>query len=200
MCLHQLYMAVNTGQTGKNMEGMESMAKFCKNCGAAIDDNARFCAGCGGQVAASAPGGQTSAPPPSQQAPGSSASRFTNYSSSTADEDGSIDPADIEKNKAMGGLAYFIFFLPLLACPDSNYGRFHANQGLLLLILGICSGIVNAILTVILTWRLGWLSLLLGFIIGVAVFVIGVIGLINGFTGKVKELPLVGKIRIIKTK
>ena len=48
-----------------------------------------------------------------------------------------IDPADIEKNKTMAGLAYLIFFLPLLACPDSKYGRYHANQALLLFILGL---------------------------------------------------------------
>jgi hypothetical protein len=31
---------------------------------------------------------------------------------------------DIEKNKTMAGLAYFLFFLPLLACPDSGYAKF----------------------------------------------------------------------------
>ena len=176
------------------------MAKFCKNCGAAIDDNAKFCAGCGGQVASSASGGQTAAPPPGQRASGSGAGRVADYALNTADETDSIDPADIEKNKAMGGLAYFLFFLPLIACPDSRYGRFHANQGLLLLILGICSGILNVIITAILTWRLAWLSVMLSFFIGLAVFIIGIIGLINGFSGKAKELPLIGKIRIIKMK
>jgi len=34
---------------------------------------------------------------------------------------------DIEKNKTMAGLSYFIFFLPLIACPDSKYAKFHAN-------------------------------------------------------------------------
>jgi hypothetical protein len=40
-----------------------------------------------------------------------------------------FDQADIEKNKTMAGLAYLLFFLPLVACPDSPFGRFHANQG-----------------------------------------------------------------------
>ncbi|NLA78908.1 MAG: hypothetical protein GX845_05135, partial [Erysipelothrix sp.] len=37
---------------------------------------------------------------------------------------------DIEKNKTMAGLAYLIFFLPLVAAPESKFGKFHANQGL----------------------------------------------------------------------
>ena len=28
-------------------------------------------------------------------------------------------PEDIENSKVMAGLAYILFFLPLLACPDS---------------------------------------------------------------------------------
>ncbi|KJR49239.1 hypothetical protein UF75_0317 [Desulfosporosinus sp. I2] len=47
------------------------------------------------------------------------------------------DPSDIEQNKTMAALAYFLFFLPLIACKDSQYGRFYANQGLLVLILSV---------------------------------------------------------------
>ena len=35
---------------------------------------------------------------------------------------------DIEKNKVMAGLSYILFFLPLIACPESKYGRFHATR------------------------------------------------------------------------
>ena len=44
---------------------------------------------------------------------------------------------DIEKNKVVAALAYIIFFLPLMVCPESPFGKFHANQGLVLLIVGI---------------------------------------------------------------
>jgi len=37
------------------------------------------------------------------------------------------DPADVEKNKVMAGLAYILFFLSPIACPDSKYGKVHAN-------------------------------------------------------------------------
>ena len=119
----------------------------------------------------------------------------------TADATGSMDPADIEKNKVFAGLAYFLFFLPLVACPDSKYGRFHANQGLLVLILGIAGGIIVAILSTILgflSWRLYWLSTLISWAYSLVIFIIAIIGLVNGFSGKAKDLPVIGKFRIIK--
>lgn len=101
-----------------------------------------------------------------------------------------FEPEDIEKNKAMAGLAYLIFFLPLLAAPDSKFARFHANQGLILLILAVGGNLVLGIIPII-----GWILL---FPFGILVLVLAIIGLMNGFGGKVKELPLIGKIRIIK--
>lgn len=113
-----------------------------------------------------------------------------------------FDPEDIEKNKAMAGLAYLIFFLPLVAAPESKFGRFHANQGLLLLIVGVAGGIVVMILSAILTYIsyiLGaTIGTLLSFAFWIGYLVLGVMGLINGFGGHAKELPVIGKFRIIK--
>lgn len=53
-----------------------------------------------------------------------------------ATQENTYTPEDIEKNKTMAGLAYLLFFLPLIACPESRYAKFHANQALLLLITG----------------------------------------------------------------
>ena len=99
-------------------------------------------------------------------------------------------PEDIEKNKVISGLAYILFFLPLLVCPESKYGRFHANQSLLLFITSIAGTIALSIIPII-----GWL--LLPFF-SIAVLVFAIIGLINGLTGKGKELPLIGKFRLLK--
>jgi len=113
----------------------------------------------------------------------------------TPDYTASMDPADIQQNKTMGGLANipFLFWLPLVSCPQSRYGRFHSNQGLLLLILSGALGIVSFILGFI--PYLGWILSLLLYL---GVVALTVVGLINGFSGKAKELPLIGKIRIIK--
>lgn len=101
-----------------------------------------------------------------------------------------FDPEDIEKNKTMAGLSYIIFFLPLLVCPDSKYGKFHANQALILLITSIAGNIILGFIPVI-----GWLLLP---VYAAAMLVMGIIGLVNGFGGKVKQLPLIGKYTIIK--
>lgn len=101
-----------------------------------------------------------------------------------------FDKEDVEKNKTMAGLAYIIFFLPLVACPDSAFGKFHANQALILLILGLGGSIVLSIIPI-----LGWILLP---VLSIFVLVLGIIGLVNGLGGKAKELPLIGKFRIIK--
>lgn len=100
------------------------------------------------------------------------------------------DPADVEKNKMMAGLAYLLFFLPLIVCPESTYAKFHANQGLLLLIVSIAGNIILGIIPI-----LGWVLLP---VFGIAVFVFFILGLMNGLSGKAKELPVFGKFRIIK--
>lgn len=170
---------------------------FCKNCGKQLEENKKFCASCGASVTQS----QAAAPenqPKQQQTAQQGVDRLVSIAQNTKDETEGMDKGDIEKNKVYGGLAYFLFFLPFICCPESKYGRFHANQGLLLLILSVASGIFISILSAILTWRLWWLSSFISFVIGILIFIIGVIGLINGFTGKAKELPVIGGVRIIK--
>ncbi len=101
-----------------------------------------------------------------------------------------FDPADIEKNKTMAGLAYIIFFLPLLACPDSKFGKYHANQGLVLLIVGIAGSTILSFIPII-----GWLLLPL---FSIGVLVLGIMGLVNGLGGKAKQLPVIGKYKLLK--
>ncbi|MFA5524069.1 MAG: hypothetical protein WDA24_06905 [Tissierellales bacterium] len=101
-----------------------------------------------------------------------------------------FDQEDIEKNKAMAGLAYIIFFLPLIVCPESSYAKYHANQGLLLLIVSFAGSIILGLIPII-----GWILLP---IFTVLVFIFAIIGLVNGFGGKAKELPVIGKYRILK--
>ena len=38
-------------------------------------------------------------------------------------------PEDIQKNKVISALSYLgiLFFLPLVAAPESRFGKFHAN-------------------------------------------------------------------------
>lgn len=103
---------------------------------------------------------------------------------------GAFITEDIEKNKVIAAIAYIIFFLPLIICPDSPFGKFHANQGLLLLSAAIVGNIVLGFIPVI-----GWILIPL---LSIAVFIVGIMGLVNAATGKAKEIPVIGKYRIFK--
>lgn len=98
---------------------------------------------------------------------------------------------DIEKNKVMALLAYIIFFIPLLAAKDSAYARFHANQGLVLLLFWIVISIISSIIPII-----GWL--IIGPLGALFSFVLVIIGILNAVNGKAKPLPLIGGITLIK--
>lgn len=101
-----------------------------------------------------------------------------------------FEQTDIDSNKIMAGLAYLIFFLPLLVCPDSKYAKFHANQGLLLFIIAIVGNIILGIIPL-----LGWILMP---VYAVVIFIFAIIGLINGISGKAKRLPVIGKFEILK--
>ena len=109
----------------------------------------------------------------------------------TPDTTADYDPADIEKNKGMTILAYIgiLVIIPILAVKDSPYTRYHCNQGLILLICGVIAGVIGAIPV------LGWI---LGGILGLVVFVLFVLGLLNAINGRAKELPVIGKYRLLK--
>ncbi len=101
--------------------------------------------------------------------------------------------SDVEKNKTMAILAYFIFFLPLLTdAKNSEFAKFHANQSLILLIASIALSVVSSILMIFLIglilWPLG----------GLFIFVLWVMGIMNASAGKMTRLPVLGKFDLIK--
>lgn len=150
---------------------------FCKNCGTQIPDGTELCQNCANQGAANN----------FQNAANNVVNDFTN----PTDETGAFDPADIEATKIMSLFAYLgiLFLIPLLACKDSAFARFHANQGIVLFILGIIGGVVAVIPF------LGWI---LSGAVGIFSLVLTIMGIINACQGKAKRLPLIGKITILK--
>lgn len=93
--------------------------------------------------------------------------------------------ADIDKNKTMAILAYFIFFLPLLTdAKDSKFAKFHANQALLVTLIYIAGFVLT--------------FFLIGFLVYILGFVLWIMGIISAVNGEMKRLPLIGNIEIIK--
>lgn len=92
---------------------------------------------------------------------------------------------DVEKNKTMAILAWFIFFLPLLTdAKDSKFAKFHANQSLLVTLLYVIAAFTS--------------MFLIGFIVYPVAFVLWIIGIIGAANGQMKRLPIIGGIDIIK--
>ena len=131
------------------------------------------------------------------------------------------DNKEVESGKGMSILSYFgiLALIPYFAEKNNKFVRFHAIQGMnLLLVLvayAILYGIINAIVTAIafgncVTTVYGYYggcasgagavmitNLILG-AVGIGFGIIAIIGIINAASGKAKELPVVGKIKIIK--
>ena len=150
----------------------------CKQCGTQVEDGVMNCTNCGASIEA----------PVQQNQPVDLSEKFNEFNN-TADTTSEYDAQDIEKNKVMAVLAYILFFIPLLAAKDSKFARFHTNQGLVLFLGGIIASVV-AVIPVI-----GWI---VAPIAGLVITVLAVIGIINALNGKAKELPVIGKFKILK--
>lgn len=93
---------------------------------------------------------------------------------------------DIEENKLMAVLGYLglLLLIPLLAKKDSPYAQFHAKQGLVLAIAYIASGIIMVVPVI------GWIA---GSLAMLGCFILWIMGVVNAISGKMTELPLIGK-------
>lgn len=100
-----------------------------------------------------------------------------------------------------------MFFVPLVSIPESRYGRYWANQGLLILLIELICLLVGLVVGGI----FGLLSLIpfVGVVFGVietavtvllslipAAYII--ISLVYVSKGKARDIPFVGFVRIIK--
>lgn len=166
---------------------------FCRQCGMELKEGVRFCPGCGTPVEG-----------PAQTAQQNSTGNENSFAAAfnTADTTAQYDPADVEKNKAMGVLAYlsWLVLIPIFAAKDSRFARFHANQGLVLLIASAIFGVVKWVLSRILlaiSWNLYFVTVIIS-LLGLVFLALAIIGIVNAATGKAKELPVIGQIRILK--
>lgn len=167
---------------------------FCNNCGTQLTEGAKFCPKCG--TPAGAPAAQENRP---QENTGYAFSTTINNS---ADTTALFDPKDIEQNKVMALLSYFgiLVLIPLLGAKESKFARFHANQGLILCIACILYGVAYSILSAVvlaISWKLYFIVSLIG-LLGIVFAILAIIGIVNTLNGKAKELPFIGKYKILK--
>ncbi len=187
---------------------------YCEKCGANLDPGVTVCPYCGTAYAPQPdPNAQKNA---GQQSATDQIRAKLNKLNDTADTTNEYDKADIEQNKVMALLSYlsWLVLIPIFAAPNSKYARFHANQGLILLIaefaLGLVSGIITGVMALIASIigaALGSATFLLGLellvflvagLLNVVSVVFLVLGILNAINGKAKELPIIGKYRLLK--
>lgn len=167
---------------------------YCKKCGMKIVGSAKVCPVCGsaGDTVTERPAGEWWA----------DHTKRLRGLFKTEDDTGQFDHTDIEENKIAAALSYLgiLVLVPLYAAKVSGFARYHAGQGIVLFLASAAYSIASSLLTaVVLTvsWRLYFILKIIR-IIGLVFPVLAVIGIVHAVSGKAKELPVIGKIKIFK--
>lgn len=83
---------------------------------------------------------------------------------------------------------------------DSEYGKFHTNQALVLNLASIVVGIVLKVISIpisIIPLLGGMINTALAAVVGIGTLIFWLIAFIGACQGEMKELPLIGSIKII---
>lgn len=178
--------------------------KFCRNCGAQLEDNAAFCPTCGTACNAAQQQTAQQAAPQQQAAP-------VQPQVVTGD-------ADVQQNRGIAWLAYvgLLLLVPLFARKRSEYCKFHVKQGATMLAVEIALTIVQAIFMAIIRAIFpgklvyGYYTYYYQDSVPTIIFnllftagfvflaVLAIMGIVNAATGKQKKLPLIGQIPFIE--
>ncbi len=165
----------------------------CRFCGASIPDNAGFCPYCGAQA------------PLNNASNNDFAEDFASKLKQLNDTPYTTDnysQEDINKNKIFAIISYIgiLFIVPILGAPESEFAKFHANQGLVLFIITFVYELVySAVSTVLLSisYALSFAVIAMG-VLNLAFVALTLIGIFNAMNGRAKELPVIGGIKIIR--
>ena len=162
--------------------------KFCSKCGTELTEGATFCPGCGSAVEVNTNATSDVKPTPDTNAP---------VQATNVNQNG----VDTETDKAAAILAY-LGFLALISYyamkPQTEFGKFHAKQGLNLFILEVIVDVAGSMIIVILnSVGIKFIGSALSLIINL-IWILSLVGLIYAAQGKMEELPIIKNIKIIK--
>lgn len=114
---------------------------------------------------------------------------------------GRFDSADIAQNKVTAALSYIgILVIFPLATKESKFARWHAGQGLVLLALSFLYSAAYSVLAGLMlsvSWEFYSIFRIVR-MTGLVIPVLAAIGISNALNGRAKELPVIGKIRLLK--
>lgn len=198
---------------------------ICPKCGTELNDGVVFCSKCGTNVThQSQPTGspvQNEQPREQQNYNGTTSDKFKagvnnavyktkTFFFNTVDESSMQDAADVQENKILALVSYlgYFFFIPMIVKPYSRYLRFHGNQGLTLCLYLVTVSIINSVLTGIIGVA-GYTSIgaaivvsivnaIISFIFYGSFVLLAGVGIYNAVKGYARELPVIGRIRILR--
>lgn len=110
------------------------------------------------------------------------------------------DQEDIQNNKVIAMLSNIpiLFWLPFVACPTSRFAKFHANQGLLLLIISSVCAIVFGILGLIPIVRI--ITNIIAALIGLVILGLVILGMVKAHSGEAFKFPIIGEFELISSR
>lgn len=107
----------------------------------------------------------------------------------TKDISGRFGTRDIERSRICAALSYLVFFIPLVVFPDDRFGRYHANQALILLLLSTVG--------VTLVSLIPYVGLFLAVSMLAFCVILGIRGIVLALCKKAKCIPLLGNLSLI---
>ncbi len=157
---------------------------YCTNCGNKLDKEDKYCSSCGKKAVKG------------------------NKKESVKE---SIEPEKgIDETKGMAVLSYLgiLAFIPYIWGPNTKFVKFHARQGMNLLLIWVGYSILYNLLILVRIpvytgrWYVStvtpWYIYLFLSLAGLFVITLSIIGISNVIKGEEKEIPFVNKIKIIK--
>ncbi len=104
----------------------------------------------------------------------------------------------VEEGKVCAILSYLlvgiIWYFADEKMKKNGFAKFHAKQGLALLILDVALSIIGSILTRLLFFGFFGIIGIIFTIINICLLVLWIVGIINAATGKYAPLPVIGKM------
>jgi len=154
---------------------------FCEHCGSELPAEGKFCTNCGAPIPRAAAPKPPAAPVPPQVFEAPKAPETPVNTASPVAEPGAV------LHKGYAALSYLgiLVIIPLIAARKYPFAWYHANQGLVLCIFSILCQVIGRAFSIV------------GTLGGIITFVFIIIGLINVANGNQKELPVLGKIRLL---
>ena len=121
-----------------------------------------------------------------------------------------FDAQDINDNKILSLFSYIgiLVLIPILAAKDSKFAKFHANQGLVILLGELALAAIKFVVELILGFTiykiviigtiLGMVVGLVFWVLGAALFALAIYGIICAVQGKAVKFPYFDKVTILK--